>query len=251
MEALLVIVPFVASLLTFFSGFGLGTLLTPVFLLFFPIEMALGMTAVVHLTNNLFKISLLFKSIDRRVFLPFALFAIPGAFLGARSMTVLGGLDQWHFSDNWIVSPLAFIVGLLMITFTVLEFWPFWNRLVWKGIFFNLGGFMSGFFGGLSGHQGALRSLFLKKLEMNPMSFVATGTAVAVMVDVSRIPVYLNKYSNVEWDWPSIITACVSAMVGALLGKRLLKKVKWIQLQRIVGLFILLMGLALVSGKLS
>jgi uncharacterized membrane protein YfcA len=56
-----------ASLLTLISGFGLGTLLLPVFALFFPLELAVGMTAVVHLLNNLFKFGLLWRAVDRQV----------------------------------------------------------------------------------------------------------------------------------------------------------------------------------------
>jgi uncharacterized protein len=50
--------------LTFFSGFGLGTLLLPVFALFFPLETAIGLTALVHLANNLFKLALVGKYAD-------------------------------------------------------------------------------------------------------------------------------------------------------------------------------------------
>jgi len=38
------------------SGFGLGTLLLPVFALFFPLPVAIAATALVHLANNFFKL---------------------------------------------------------------------------------------------------------------------------------------------------------------------------------------------------
>ena len=44
-----------ASCLTFFSGFGLGTILMPVFAIFFPLEIAIALTAVVHFLNNIFR----------------------------------------------------------------------------------------------------------------------------------------------------------------------------------------------------
>lgn len=44
---------FAAAGLTFFSGFGLGTVLMPVLAVFFSVELATMMTAVVHLLNNL------------------------------------------------------------------------------------------------------------------------------------------------------------------------------------------------------
>lgn len=46
---------FIASALTFFSGFGPGTILMPAFTLLFPVEIAIAATAVVHFLNNFFK----------------------------------------------------------------------------------------------------------------------------------------------------------------------------------------------------
>ena len=62
-------VALVASALTFFSGFGLGTLLLPTFALFFPIDHAVALTAVVHFLNSLFKLALAGRHADRRVVL--------------------------------------------------------------------------------------------------------------------------------------------------------------------------------------
>lgn len=54
MEYIIVcIVALLGSGLTLFSGFGLGTILVPVFALFFPIDLAIALTAIVHFLNNL------------------------------------------------------------------------------------------------------------------------------------------------------------------------------------------------------
>ena len=66
-------VALLASALTFFSGFGLGTLLLPAFALFVPIEQAVGLAAVVHFFNGLFKLALVGRFADRRVLLRFGL----------------------------------------------------------------------------------------------------------------------------------------------------------------------------------
>jgi uncharacterized membrane protein YfcA len=248
--ALLILIPFLASLLTFFSGFGLGTLLTPVFLYFFPIELAVGMTASVHLFNNVFKLALLRKSIHWTTFLSFAVWALPGAVLGAWLLGRLSLAPLLNFHAQWQVAPLSFIIGWVMVVFTLLEFWPVWNRIQWSGKSFYVGGFLSGFFGGLSGHQGALRSLFLKKLPLSPSAFVATGTAVAVLVDLSRMPVYLWEGQWSAWPMKTIAMAVLSAMAGALLGKQLLKKITWKHLHWTVGAFLLLTGIGLISGRL-
>ena len=55
----------------------------------------------------------------------------------------------------------------------------------------RIGGFGSGFMGGLSGHQGALRAMFLSRRLTNKMSFAATASVLALCVDLTRIPIYL------------------------------------------------------------
>ena len=77
---------FIAAGLTLYSGFGLGTMLLPVFALFFPTEMAVVATAMVHGANNVFKVSLLGRHADREVVLKFGLPAIAAAVLGALTL---------------------------------------------------------------------------------------------------------------------------------------------------------------------
>src|SRR4030066_2512881 len=74
---------FFTAILTFFSGFGLGTILTPVFAIFFPIDIAIALTGVVHFSNNLFKIALVGKNTDKPVLLRFGIPAILASFVGA------------------------------------------------------------------------------------------------------------------------------------------------------------------------
>jgi uncharacterized protein len=64
-----IIIAFFASILTFFSGFGIGTIMLPVFALFFPLEIAIVMTGIVHLLNNLFKALISGKDFDKKVVL--------------------------------------------------------------------------------------------------------------------------------------------------------------------------------------
>ncbi len=70
-----------ASGLTLFSGFGLGTLLLPAFLLFFPADLAVAMTALVHFLNNTFKLILLGRHADRSVAIRFGIPAIVASFV--------------------------------------------------------------------------------------------------------------------------------------------------------------------------
>ena len=76
-------VALLVSGLTLFSGFGLGTLLMPAFALFFPIELAVAATAIVHLANNIFKVALVGRKADFGIIFRFALPAAFAAMLGA------------------------------------------------------------------------------------------------------------------------------------------------------------------------
>ena len=102
---------FLGSGLTLFSGFGLGTILVPVFAIFFPIEIAIALTAIVHFLNNIFKLNLLGKLADKFTVLRFGVTAIFSAFLGAYVLTLLTGMQpifQYSISNKTFVVSRAF-----------------------------------------------------------------------------------------------------------------------------------------------
>jgi uncharacterized membrane protein YfcA len=245
-----------ASGLTLFSGFGLGTLLMPVVALFFPLELAIAMTAMVHLANNLFKIGLLGRQADRSVLVTFGVPAIVAAFVGAALLTYLGELKpiyEYHaFGSARQVSALKLIIGALIMSFVAMELSPTFSKMALDRPWLPLGGVISGFFGGLSGHQGAFRSMFLIKAGLEKEAFVATGVVLAVMVDLSRMVVYGADISaqGGSIEWPLVISASVSAFAGAYVGAKLLKKVtlRWVQL--VVSALLIVVGGGLIAGLL-
>lgn len=120
---------FFAAGLTLYSGFGLGTLLLPVFALFFPAEMAVVATAMVHGANNVFKVSLLGRHADLEVVFKFGLPAIIAAVLGALAL-------GWFASSGsgltitvneralFHITPVKLLIGALMIAFALFELLP-------------------------------------------------------------------------------------------------------------------------------
>ena len=251
----------IAAGLTLYSGFGLGTLLLPVFALFFPAEMAVVATAMVHGANNVFKVSLLGRYADREVVLKFGLPAIAAAVLGAlalgwfalsdSSLTI--EVNEEVFSE---ITPVKLVIGLLMIGFALFELLPRFRVLEFDRRYLPLGGLLSGFFGGLSGHQGALRSAFLAKAGLTTERFVGSNAAIGFLVDLTRISVYVALFTATgghlsEFSgWPLVITGAVSAFCGVLLGKRFLHKVKMTSVQTLVGVLLFGVGVALVTGIL-
>ena len=251
----------IAAGLTLYSGFGLGTLLLPVFALFFPAEMAVVATAMVHGANNVFKVSLLGRQADWEVVLKFGLPAIAAAVLGALALGWFAQSDSSlsiEVNEEVLseITPVKLIIGLLMIGFALFELLPRFRVLEFHRRYLPLGGLLSGFFGGLSGHQGALRSAFLAKAGLTTERFVASNAAIGFLVDLTRISVYVALFTAAgghvsEFSgWPLVITGAVSAFCGVLLGKRFLHKVKMTSVQTLVGVLLFGVGLALVTGIL-
>ncbi len=253
---ILAIVGFLTSLLTFFSGFGLGTLLTPVFIFFFPLELAIAMTAIVHFSNNLFKLALLYRYINWDVLKYFGPFCIIGALGGAFLLTEISDfkpLFNYRISSIELnFSLLNLIIGTLVLVFVYLELD---SRFALKNIKLSLlwfGGLLSGFFGGLSGHQGALRSMFLIKANLGKEQFIANGVAIACLVDITRIGIYSGRMNFVHSmdNLQMILAALLPAFLGALLGRKLLKKITLDIIHKYVAWMLIIIAIGIISGVL-
>jgi uncharacterized protein len=248
------ITAFLGSLLTLFSGFGLGTLLTPVFGLFFPIHIAITLTGIVHLLNNFFKLSLLGKNINKKVLYRFGIPSIIGGFIGAFCLVKLSSLTPifiWSWKTHqYILSPLKLIVAILMLFFALMEIVPSLKNLKFSENLLSLGGLISGFFGGLSGNQGALRSAFLINAGLSKESFIATGVVIACLVDLTRLPMYFSNFQAgyLQEGWKLLIVATLSAFAGAYIGAKFLKKVTLEAIQYFTAIMIMLFAFMLGLG---
>jgi uncharacterized membrane protein YfcA len=247
-------VAFAASGLTFFSGFGLGTLLLPAFAFFFPVEQAVAMTAVVHFLNGLFKVALVGRSASRKVVLRFGAPAVIASVAGA---FVLAGLSHseplltYSVGGRMLhVTPVKLAVGLLLLFFAVFELLPGLRGLTFGPRYLPLGGVLSGFFGGMSGMQGALRSAFLARAGLSKTEFVASGVLVACLIDVSRLGVYAGslRAEGAVPDVGLLAAAVLSAFAGAMLGNRFLLKLTMRGVQRIVAAMLFVIASALIAG---
>lgn len=253
------LIALLASGLTLFSGFGLGTLLLPAFALLFPVPIAVAATAVVHLANNLFKLGLLARLADWRVVGRFGSWAALAALLGAWLLGAMVRQPPWfeyRLGDRvFEVMPVKAVIGGLIMLFAVLELSPRFARLQFDRRWLPLGGLLSGFFGGLSGNQGALRSAFLIKAGLGKEGFVATGAVCAVLVDAVRLAVYgsgpiLTPLLESEGLAAAVLVASLAAFLGAWLGKRMLGKVTLVLVQRLVAVMMLAVGAGLLLGWL-
>ncbi|ESU28233.1 hypothetical protein FLJC2902T_15800 [Flavobacterium limnosediminis JC2902] len=243
------------SALTFFSGFGLGTILLPVFAVFFPVEIAIALTAIVHLLNNFFKLLLIGKKADKGIVIRFGIPAVLFSFLGAMLLKQISHLSALYSYEAWgntyTVTPIKVCIAVLLFFFAMMELIPKLKHLEFSKKYIPLGGMLSGFFGGLSGHQGALRSAFLIRAGLSKEAFIATGIVIACGIDIVRLTVYsTDKYQLDKSNYKLLFIAVFMAFSGAYLGNKFLKKITIETIQIIVGLLLVvysvLMGMSIL-----
>ncbi len=245
---------FFTAILTFFSGFGLGTILMPVFALFFPVDVAIALTGVVHFANNIFKMGLLGKMASKPVLIRFGIPAILASFAGAWILIRITGLPSVYEYELWgnsfEITPVKLIIAVLLLFFSLLEVLPAMQKIQFGGNRLILGGILSGFFGGLAGIQGAFRSAFLIKSGLSKEAFIATGVIIASLVDITRLSVYAARFtsSGLSENMVLLIAAVLAAIAGAFAGSRLLKKVTFRTVRLLVAAMLVIISIGLGMG---
>lgn len=259
-SAVIAVVAALASALTLYSGFGLGTILLPTFALFFPAPVAVAATGVVHLLNNLFKGMLLRKRTDWPTVLKFGVPAVPAAVAGAWLLAWLGDtprLFEWAaFGERFGPTGAGLTIGLLMILFASLELQNWFHALQAPPRLMPVGGVLTGFFGGLTGQQGAFRSMFLLRSGLPAERFIATGVMIAILVDLSRLTTYAASFTAAGLR-PSgregllVIVGTLSAFAGAYFATRRLEKITIGTVRYVVAALMFVIGAALATGVLG
>lgn len=241
-----------ASVLTFFSGFGLGTILMPVLAFYVSIPAAIAITAIVHLFNNVFKGIVLFKHIHRKTFLLFALPALAGSLLGAWLLTHVKPNVFYSYTFNGQIHEVyiyEFLVALLVLFILAVEWIPS-RYFSFSEKWLIPGGFITGFCGGFTGMQGAIRSSFLVQLNRNAAQYVATSTAISMLIDTVRIVMYAvgGVFVYAMGNEYLALAGIGGALIGVMAGKQLLKKITFGFIRIITTACIILFSLALGAG---
>jgi uncharacterized membrane protein YfcA len=250
------VVAFAASALTFVSGFGLGTLLMPVFAAFMPVERAVAATGVVHFLNSLFKFGLVGRQAHWPTVWRFGIPALFASLLGAWWLVQLAAqppLLTWTLGGRLLhVTTAKLLIGALLLLFVLVEWVPRWRTLTFPPTWMPLGGVLSGLAGGVSGMQGALRSAFLARAGLGRDAFVATGVGIACLIDVSRVGVYSRMFvehrASIDLRLLGVAVAC--AFAGALVGRQYLERLTMDAVRHVIAVLLLIMAVAMGTGLL-
>jgi uncharacterized protein len=222
------------------SGFGIGSLLTPLVGVRYGIKAAVVMVAVPHAIATALRFWSLRKDVDWGVFLRFGLINAAGALVGALIHTK-------------IESPvLGIVLGILLVFAGLLGLTGFADKLRFRPNLALLAGAASGAFGGLVGNQGGIRSAAMLGLGLQGPRFVATATAIALAVDGARLPFYIAfEGRQILNAWPDIAAAIVGVVIGTIAGADLLRRIPEPLFKRVVSAILLGVGafLLLVMQK--
>jgi len=223
-------------------------------MVFFPVELSIALTGVVHFFNNIFKLGLVGHNANKQVLIKFGIPAVLAAFLGASILINLPDAEPlfyYNWSNGTIkVYPVKFIISLLLLFFAIIELTPYFRGMSFEKNKLPIGGLLSGFFGGLSGNQGALRSAFLIKAGLSKEAFVGTAVVVSTSVDFTRLGVYASQItsSGLIDNITLVLCATLSGITGSFVGHRLLKKVTMRSIQIGVAILLIVISVGLALG---
>jgi uncharacterized membrane protein YfcA len=217
------------------AGFGIGSLLTPAIAVTTGTKLAVAAVAVPHAIGTSIRLWRFRREVDWQIVRTFGITSAAGGLAGAL-------LNMWAASR-----ALEVVFGALLVLAGISQITGYATRWRLRGTIAWLGGALSGFFGGLVGNQGGIRTAAMLGFDIDKRRFVATTTAVALLIDLARVPVYLAVESaQLVRLWPVITIATIGVITGTLLGEKLLARVPQMRFRTVVGVLLLLLGLSFI-----
>jgi uncharacterized protein len=213
------------------SGFGIGSLLTPVLAVQVGTKLAVAAVAVPHAVGTAQRFWLLRRHVDWRVVRSFGVTSAVGGLAGA--------LLQTRASSR----ALEIVFGILLSLAGISELTGWMRRVHWGHTAAWVAGAVSGALGGLVGNQGGIRTAAMLGYDVSKESFVATATAIALFVDAARLPVYLaTQGRQITALWPQLLIASAATVVGTVLGGLVLARLSQSLFRRMIALLLLGLG---------
>lgn len=236
MTFLVTVASIVAGGVAAVSGFGIGSILTPILTLWWDTKFAVALVAIPHVAGTALRLWLLRGHIDRRILWSFGAASAAGGLIGA-------GLHVLFTSQL-----LKVILGSLLVFAGGMGLTGAAQRVRFKGASAWMAGVFSGLLGGLVGNQGGIRTAAMLGLDVPRDAFIATTTAVALMIDGARTPVYLASHAQqLTQQLPVIATMTVGVLAGTAAGYFFLKRLPELWFRRIVCGLILALGIFLLQ----
>ena len=217
------------------AGFGIGSVLTPLLAVRVGTQLAVAAVSIPHFFATALRFWRLRAQVDRRVLVSFG---IPSA---------LGGLSGALLHSVAASRVLSIVFGAILIFVGLSELTGLSRRMRFGRTTAWIAGALSGFLGGLVGNQGGIRSGALLGFDIQKTAFVATATAVGLIVDLARMPAYfITQGAGIAGVWTLVATATAGAVVGTLVGEQLLRGIPERLFRQIVAVLLLALGAYMV-----
>jgi uncharacterized protein len=236
-DILIVSAAIVAGAVAAVTGFGIGSLLTPVFFaLFVDTKLAVAAVSIPHAIGTALRFWMLKGSVDRRVLWTFGLTSAAGGLAGA--------LLQNQTDNRW----LTIVFGILLLVAAAAELTGSTRWIRFRGAGAWMAGALSGLLGGLVGNQGGIRSAALLGFNLRKETFVATATAIALFVDGARVPVYVATEGHDMLAMSASIAAATGGVVaGTVLGSGALRRIPEAWFRRVLALLLVALGILMLT----
>ena len=234
-DALVTLCSAISSAIAAVTGFGIGSLLTPLLSLKVELKLAVALVSIPHFVATAERFWRLRKQTDPKVLLSFGITSAIGGLVGA--------LLNTRFN-----SPVLTIVfGCLLVFAGLTGVTGVTERMRFGKTFAWVAGFLSGAFGGLVGNQGGIRAAAMLTFGLTPEAFVATSTAIGLIVDLARIPIYFATESAVIYSqWRIIGLMLVGVTLGTAFGIYVLSRIPKHLFKKVVSFVVLLLGVAML-----
>lgn len=233
-DAVVAIAALISGAIASIAGFGIGSILTPLLAVRLGTKLAVAVVSFPHFVATLLRFLLIREHLDRRVLWSFGVSSAAGGLTGA--------LLHTRFSS----AILGYILAALLVFASVMGLTGLASRMRFGRVGGYVAGALSGLFGGLVGNQGGIRSAALMGFDINKEAFVATATAIGLVVDCFRMPVYVaTQWRPIGDQWMLMLIASVGVVIGTLAGKSLLQRIPERVFRTVVYLIILGLGIAM------
>jgi hypothetical protein len=232
---LIAVLTLVASMVGTITGFGTSTIMIPVLAVFLPPVEAIFFVSIIHWFGNVWKVMLFKSGFNVRLFVLFGVSGLLASYLGA-SLTL--NIEQ----------PLLLrLLGVFLIIYSLSLIVKTKIKMKADTKTALAGGALSGFFAGMFGIGGTIRSAFLLLFDLKKAVYIATAGAIGLLVDSTRIITYFvggTKMDEKLW-WGLLLFIPVS-FLGAEIAKKIVDKIPQEKFRTVLAYGLFLIGLKLV-----
>jgi len=225
----------IAATIGTITGFGTSTLMIPVLVIFFPLVEAIFLVAIIHWFGNIWKVALFRSGFNLRLLVLFGVIGLATSYLGA--YISLGANEQL----------LLRLLGVFLAGYALFLIFQSKFKIPTGNITALSGGALSGFFAGMFGIGGAIRSMFLTAFDLPKAVYIATAGAIGLLVDSTRIIAYFTGGATLPKElWYGLLLFIPISFIGAQIAKRIVDKIPQNKFRVMVAVFLFAIGLKLI-----